>query len=159
MPSLLQQPISVQQPKMLIPNTLFPYLDTVYRSSTGTNPTNDGTETKCYVDLDWRFTTIRVPQGTLRLDQSAIYEAYARFLSAFLGREEIAFYAKGLDEVSSVRIAVIGEAVPESGAKQPVAWQLVDSVATQDASLDFAVHITENPEFSEAVSVFDDIVC
>jgi len=124
MPSLLQQPISVQQPKMLIPNTLFPYLDTVYRSSTGTNPTNDGTETKCYVDLDWRFTTIRVPQGTLRLDQSAIYEAYARFLSAFLGREEIAYYDKGLD-VSELQLLAKQYLSLEQNNQLPGNWSIV----------------------------------
>lgn len=129
-----------------VPDTLCPFLDTIYRGSSNvTSSSNAVTDTKTPDHLvdDYWLLKEAVPQGTPDSEQS-ICEAYVRFIVALTGQDEVAF-----ELVSSVNhttyLAEIASApafqMTQSLFRKSVSLQIVDAASIETAKLDFGLRL------------------
>lgn len=142
-----------QLAQLAIPDTTFPPLDTIYRPPivrTLQNGQIEDCQSRKSSRRGWKNFQSQIPLGPLRLEHSAIYESYSRFISDFIGCEDVAFRAKGLDRSTWTTVcAQISSEERRSCIETPVSWSLADE-GSGDTLIDFALDILQDPGNAES---------
>lgn len=145
-----------------VPDTLLPFLDTKHRGlalqsfdDSSTNGTDRHHPGLLGEESNWCLRA-QLTQGAFVQEEQSILQAYASFVTALTGQDEVAFYATTAEtHICYAQIAAASQN-PEPKSRNLVSLQIIDNASVPDATLDFSIHLHTGRSTSSSREIASD---